>query len=118
MATDRNPASIGALIAGGLAAVAASVCCVGPLILLALGAGGAWIAHLSALEPYRPVLVAAALVFLALAFRGLYLAPAACTAATGCAPAPARTRGRLIFWLVALSVLALLAFPWYAPLFY
>ena len=33
----------GFLAAGILAAVGASICCVGPLMLLALGASGAWI---------------------------------------------------------------------------
>ncbi|HZE91048.1 MAG TPA: mercuric transporter MerT family protein, partial [Rhizobacter sp.] len=32
------------LVAGVLAAIGASVCCVGPLVLLMLGIGGAWIA--------------------------------------------------------------------------
>ena len=31
------------LAAGIIAAIGASVCCVGPLLLLALGIGGAWI---------------------------------------------------------------------------
>lgn len=37
-----------------VAAVAASVCCLGPLVLLALGVSGAWASSLRALEPYRP----------------------------------------------------------------
>lgn len=118
MATAPTPSGIGALIAGGFAAVVASVCCVGPLILLALGVSGAWIANLTALEPYRPVFVVAALMFLALAFHRLYLAPAACATGTRCASASAGRRRRLIFWLVAVPVVALLAFPWYASLFY
>ncbi|MGR5415051.1 mercuric transporter MerT family protein, partial [Vibrio astriarenae] len=32
----------GPLVAGVLAAIGASVCCVGPLVLLALGIGGSW----------------------------------------------------------------------------
>ena len=42
----------GSLVAGVLAGIGASVCCVGPLVLLALGIGGAWIGNLTALEPY------------------------------------------------------------------
>ena len=34
----------GALAAGDLAAILASACCLGPLVLLSLGIGGAWIA--------------------------------------------------------------------------
>ena len=52
------------LLAGTLATIGASVCCVGPLALLMLGISGAWIAHLSAFEPFRPWFVAATLLFL------------------------------------------------------
>ncbi|WP_347878635.1 mercuric transporter MerT family protein, partial [Pseudomonas aeruginosa] len=38
----------GSLIAGVLAAIGASVCCVGPLVLLTLGIGGTWVAGLTA----------------------------------------------------------------------
>lgn len=38
------------LVLGVLAGIGASVCCVGPLVLLALGIGGAWVGNLTALE--------------------------------------------------------------------
>jgi mercuric ion transport protein len=47
--STRN-ASLGGAIA---AAVAASACCIGPLVFALLGIGGA--GFLVALEPYRPV---------------------------------------------------------------
>src|SRR6266852_4901669 len=65
----------GLLVAGILSAIGASICCVGPLVLLALGVSGAWIGSLTALEPYRPLFIVVMLVFLALAFRQLYLLP-------------------------------------------
>ena len=49
----------GALLAGGLAAILASTCCLGPLVLLMLGVSGAWIANLTALEPFRPYFIGA-----------------------------------------------------------
>ena len=54
----------GSLIAGVLAAIGASVCCVGPLVLLALGIGGTWVGSLTAMEPYRPIFIALTLLFL------------------------------------------------------
>ena len=63
----------GALLAGGLAAILASTCCLGPLVLLLLGFSGAWIGNLTALEPYRPMFVAAAVV--AYAFSPIDLIP-------------------------------------------
>jgi mercuric ion transport protein len=46
------------LVAGILAALGASACCVGPLLLLTLGIGGAWVGRLTVLEPYRPYFTA------------------------------------------------------------
>ncbi len=54
----------GSLVAGSLTAIGASVCCVGPLVLLALGISGAWITNLAALEPYRPIFIGLTLFFL------------------------------------------------------
>jgi mercuric ion binding protein len=44
----------GSLAAGVLAAIGASVCCVGPLVVMMLGIGDAWVANLTALELLRP----------------------------------------------------------------
>lgn len=106
----------GSLIAGALAAIGASVCCVGPLVLLALGIGGSWVGSLAAMEPYRPIFIGLTLLFLGLAFRNLYLRPQVCTPGTPCADPRTRTRQRLTFWLVTALLLGLLALPWLAPL--
>jgi mercuric ion transport protein len=118
MQTTSSKSGTGSLVAGAIAALVASVCCVGPLVLVLLGVGGAWVANLTALEPYRPIFVGVALVFLGLAFRKLYLVPAACAPGEACAVPAARRRRRLVFWVVAVVALALLTFPWYAALFY
>lgn len=108
----------GALFAGGVAAVLASACCLGPLVLVSVGLGGAWIANLTALEPYRPIFVAAALVALVLAWRRIDQPAEACKPGEVCALPQVRTTYRILFWLVAaLSVIALL-FPYVLPLFY
>lgn len=106
----------GSLVAAALAAIGASVCCVGPLLLLALGIGGAWIAHLTAWEPLRPWLIVATLAFLGLAFRRLYLQPPACAPGAACARPPVLRRQRWIFWIVASLLLALLLVPWLGSL--
>lgn len=108
----------GSLMAGVVAAIGASVCCVGPLVLLMLGIGGAWIGNLTAFEPYRPLFIGLTLLFLGLAFRKLYLVPRSCAPGAACAD-PQTARGqRMIFWLVTVLLLGLLAVPWLAPLFY
>lgn len=101
-----------------LAAVGASVCCAGPLVLLGLGISGAWISMLTQLEPLRPLLLAATLVLLGLAWHRLYRQSASCLPRQACAEPAVLGRQRLIFWLVAVPLLMLLAFPWYAFLFY
>lgn len=114
MAAFRVKDSLGA---GVLAAIGASVCCVGPLVLLTLGIGGAWIANLTALEPPRPWFIAATLLFLGLAFRRLYLQPQVCEPGAVCAEPIVLKRQRLIFWAVAVVLLALLSVPWLVSFF-
>jgi mercuric ion transport protein len=103
------------LWAGIGAAIIGSLCCVGPLVLLALGVSGAWIGQLTALEPYRPLFIASMLVFLALAFRQLYLLPPRCEPGETCADPRRLRRQRGIFWVVVVGLVALIAFPWFAP---
>ncbi|MGH8353596.1 MAG: mercuric transporter MerT family protein [Pseudomonas sp.] len=108
----------GSLFASVLAAIGASVCCVGPLVLLALGIGGTWVGRLTAMEPYRPIFIGLTLLFLGLAFRQLYWLPQSCAPGTACADPRRIQRQRLVFWVVAVLLLGLLAVPWFAPLFY
>ena len=106
------------LIAGAVAAVGASVCCVGPLVLLMLGVGGIWVGSLTAMEPLRPLFIGLTLLFLGLAFRKLYLVPQSCAPGAPCATPAALKRQRITFWIVAAMLLGLLAVPWLAPFFY
>ena len=103
---------------GILAALGASVCCVGPLVFLALGISGAWIGNLTVMEPYRPVFIGLTLLFLGLAFRKLYLVPQVCAPGTPYADLRTLKRQRITFWVVAVLLLGLLAVPWLAPLFF
>ena len=108
----------GFLIAGILSAIGASICCVGPLVLLALGVSGAWIGSLTALEPYRPILIGLTLLFLGFAFYRLYLVRPACSPESACGNPRSLRRQRVAFWIVTVLVLGLIAVPWFAPLFY
>ena len=115
----KSPFNAKTALAGGvLASIGASVCCVGPLLLLSLGVGGAWIGNLTALEPYRPVFIVLVLLFLGLAFRRLYFMPRSCDSELNCAADRAKNVWRLIFWIVAPLLLVLVAAPWLMPLFY
>ena len=107
-----------ALLTGGLAAILASTCCLGPLVLVALGFSGAWIGNLTVLEPYRPIFIGAALVALYFAGRRIFRPVQACQPGEVCAIPQVRTAYKIIFWVVAALVLIALAFPYVLPLFY
>lgn len=106
------------IAAGGvLGAIAASSCCLLPLALFSLGAGGAWIGALTALSPYQPIFIAVTLAFLGTGYWRVYRRPrfahaqgAACTR-----PLPNRiVKGAL--WGATALVLAAFAFPYVAPM--
>jgi len=108
----------GPLAAGGLAALLASACCLGPLVLITLGVSGAWIGNLTALEPYRPVFIGLALIAMFFAWRGIYRPVEECRPGEICAVPQVRTTYKVIFWGVSVLVLTALVFPYALPLFY
>jgi mercuric ion transport protein len=107
-----------ALVAGGLAALLASACCLGPLVLVTIGVSGAWIGNLTALEPYRPFFLGAALVAMVLAYRRIFGPAQKCKPGEVCAVPQVRRTYRVVFWIVAALVLVALAFPYVLPLLY
>ncbi len=107
----------GALFAGGLAAILASTCCLGPLVLVAPGFSGAWIGNLTVLEPYRPLFIGAALVALFFARSG-FTGPCRHASREVCAIPQVRATYKLIFWIVAVLVPVALGFPYVVPFFY
>lgn len=111
----KQPGWLG--IGAVLAAIGASACCIGPLVLLSLGIGGAWMTTLTSMEAVRPVFLIATLVFIGLAFRKLYLVPDHCETGEACASTTVQRNQRILFWVGSVLLIALLAFPWYAPYF-
>lgn len=108
------------LAGGALAAITASVCCLGPLVLVSVGISGAWISNLTAFEPYRPYALGVALVCMVLAYRKIYLVPApeACEPGTLCAVPRTRRIYKVMFWVVSGMVLVALAYPYAIRFFY
>jgi mercuric ion transport protein len=115
---DKRSVDRGTLLAGGLAAILASTCCLGPLVLVALGFSGAWIGNLTALEPYRPLFIGAAFAALYFAGRRIFRPARACEPGEVCAIPQVRTTYKVIFWVVAALVLIALVFPYVLPFFY
>ncbi len=106
------------MLTGGLAAILASTCCLGPLVLITLGVSGAWISNLTLLEPYRPIFIAAAVAALFFAYRRIWLAPAACEPGQACALPQVNRSYKTLFGIVVALVIIALGFPLVAPWFY
>lgn len=106
----EDPASRGLLALGGLGAVLVSACCVLPFVLVVLGLGGAWLATLHALYPYRWIFIGVSALVLLIAWRRLYRPRTVCVEGEACAVPAVRRTYRLVFWtvtaLVALSAVA------------
>ncbi len=94
-----------ALATGGIAALLAGACCLGPLVIV------------TRFEPYQPVFIAVALAALGWAGWRIYR-PAACEPGGVCAVPWVRRSYRIGLWIVAALLLVVLVFPYIAPLFY
>ena len=114
----QKRAEPGVLVAGGITAVLASTCCLGPLILVALGFSGTWIGNLAVLEPYRPWFIAAALIALFFAGRRIFRPVDACKTGEVCALPTTRRAHKVLFGVVAGLVLLALVLPYVARFFY
>lgn len=106
------------LIGGAVAAIAASACCLGPLVLVSLGIGGAWVSNLTMLEPYRPFFIGIALIFMIFSYRKIYSAKPAdvCLPDSFCAKPKTHRNYRIIFWIVSVLVLIALLYPYFVTL--
>lgn len=101
------------LSAGAVAsAIAASICCLGPLVLALLGLGGG--ALLLKFAPYRPYLLAATALFLCAAFYLTYRRPPPeeCALGSACARPSSRNGQEIVLWIVTAIVALAAAFPY------
>lgn len=106
------------MVAGGLlGALAASSCCILPVLLFSLGIGGAWIGNFTQLAPYQPYFVAATLGFLGTGYwLVLRTSKRVCAEDEACArPLPNRlVKAALV--VATTLIVAALAFDFLAPL--
>lgn len=105
------------MAAGGiLGALAASSCCILPLVLFSLGISGAWIANFTALAPYKPYFAAVTLALLGYGYYLVSVKPKQACADGSCArPLPNRLV-KASLWIATVLVVAALAFDFVAPL--
>ena len=110
-ATGKRPllTSVSAVVA----ALLASLCCIGPVLFVTIGVGEGLA---STFEPLRPVFVAVTVALIALGFYAVYGAREArveveCEPGTVCAVPRIRTRDKLVLWFATAAALVLLTFP-------
>ncbi|MGH6846475.1 MAG: mercuric transporter MerT family protein [Methylocella sp.] len=104
-------------IGGIVGAIAASSCCIAPLVLFSLGISGAWIGNLTALAPYQPYFIAATLACLGYGYWLVYRREKiACAEGAACArPLPSHiVKAGLI--LATIIIAGAIAFDLLAPL--
>lgn len=105
-----------AAVGSFLAALAASSCCLLPVILFTLGAGGAWIGTLVRQAPFQPYFIAAAVACLGAGYWLVYRSHVACAIRGGCgAPVGDRVIKSVLGSATGLVVLAI-GFNVIAPL--
>lgn len=118
--SDASGGRTGLFAAGGIVgALLVSSCCVAPLVFVLLGISGAWIANLTALEPYKPYFATVALVFIGLGFWRVYFRQKPdCADDSYCARPRNLLFTKVILWLATALVLLSLTTNWWAPYFY
>ncbi len=105
------------MAAGGLlGALAASSCCILPLVLFGLGVSGAWIGNFTRLAPYQPYFIAVTIGCLGYGYWLVYRSTKLdCADGDACArPLPSRlVKAGLV--LASLLAVAALGFDFVAP---
>ena len=96
------------------AAVAASACCLGPVVFTAIGSG-ALAAASTKLAPVRPLFLALTLVLLGVGFYRTSRVPHTGDAcAGGACPPDVNRKARVVLWIAAIVVVLVASFPYYA----
>jgi copper chaperone CopZ len=108
---DKSKALQKASLGGSiLAAITASLCCIGPLVAVALGAGG--FAASAVFEKWRPAFLGVTFALLAQAWYLNYRKPkAACEEGSVCATKPVAKWNKVVLWFATVFVLVAAAFP-------
>lgn len=117
-ASSGESKKVKVIAAGGvLGAIAASTCCIVPLVLFSLGVSGAWIGQLTALSAYQPIFITITLVFLGCGFWMVYRKPeAVCDEEEACARPLPNMLVKLALWFATALILLAFAWPYVVPL--
>ena len=103
---------------GLLGAIAASTCCVVPVILFALGISGAWISNLVSLARYKPFFIVLSLVFIGTGFWIVYFKPQISipkVQSTSCYRPFSEKTIKIMLWSAVIIILIVFLIPYIAP---
>lgn len=104
--TSAKGSGFGSLIA----AITVSLCCIGPLVVIAFGAGG--FAASALFEKWRPVFLVITFALLTLAWFMTCRKPKAdCEVGSACTTKPVAKWNKVVLWLATGVVLVAAAFP-------
>lgn len=105
--------TIAVSVGGVFAAVGSALCCVGPLVAVALGVSGAGLA--ATFDPLQPYFIAATGLFLGAGFWLLRREEAkACSPGTACASPGIRRRMKAMLWVATAVAIPLMTFEWWS----
>ncbi len=103
---------------GLLGAIAASICCVLPVILFVLGISGAWISNLVSLARYKPFFIVLSLVFIGTGFWMVYFKPQISipkVQSTSCYRPFSEKTIKIMLWFSVIIILIVFLIPYIAP---
>jgi len=113
---QKRWATVSGAIAGG---IAASACCVLPLIFIWVGISGAWIANLTAMAAYHTWFIAFAFSLLALSYYFIFVKPKKeCKEDQLCSQPLSKKWVKGCFWLAAVMILIATIFPYFVNYLY
>ena len=107
--TGRRLLALGSV----LGAVAASSCCVLPLLFVSVGVSGAWIGGLARLAPYQPIFLGFAAACVAAGFWMAYRRKRAVCAGPECGTPASRHATKAALWLATVIMVIAISADWW-----
>ena len=101
-------------VGGVLGALAASSCCVVPVILISLGLSGAWLGKLTVFAPYSAYFIAFTLACLSVGFYFVYRRPVVCIEGSNCDQPGAGRLVKVALFSATVLVATAIALPYVA----
>lgn len=115
---SRLARNSGFLATGGLAgAIAASTCCVIPLIFALTGVTGVWIGNLTLLSPYQPLFIVVAAACIGFGLWRTYRSDSAVCEGAGCGTPTSRIVTKAVLWIASVLLIVSASTPWWASIF-